>query len=84
MLGPTSLFVMVITAIRSFQVFDTVQVLTEGGPNKATEVLLHTMFREGFGFFRTGYASAVTVVFLAFVLGLTLLQARVLERKVHY
>lgn len=84
MLGPVTLFVVVITAIRSFQVFDTVKVLTQGGPNKASEVLLHTIFTEAFSFFRTGYAAAITVVFLLFVLALTLIKARVLDRRVHY
>ncbi len=84
MLGPVSLFVIVITAIRSFQVFDTVQVMTKGGPNRATEVLLYTMYSEGFEYFRTGYAAAVTVVFLAFVLALALLKMWFLDRRVHY
>ncbi|SMF00503.1 carbohydrate ABC transporter membrane protein 1, CUT1 family [Tistlia consotensis] len=84
MLGPVLLFVLVISAIRSFQVFDTVQVLTKGGPAKATEVLLYSMYAEGFEFFRSGYASAITVVFLVFVLILTLVKARILERRVHY
>ena len=84
MLGPATLFVLVITAIRSFQVFDTVAVLTEGGPNKATEVLLYTMYQEGFGFFRAGYGASITVVFLVFVLILTLVKARVMEKRVHY
>jgi multiple sugar transport system permease protein len=84
MLGPATMFVLIITAIRSFQVFDTVQVLTEGGPNKATEVLLYSMYQEGFAYFRSGYAAALTVVFLAFVLALTLLQARIMDRRVHY
>lgn len=84
MLGPASLFVLVISSIRSFQVFDTVAVLTEGGPNKATEVLLYTMYQEGFGFFRAGYGAAITVVFLIFVLLLTLLKVRLAERRVHY
>ncbi|MCC6194237.1 MAG: sugar ABC transporter permease [Burkholderiales bacterium] len=84
MLGPVSLFVVVITAIRSFQVFDTVQVLTKGGPNRASEVLLYTMYSEGFEFFRTGYAAAVAVVFLAFVLALSLLKTWFLDRRVHY
>ncbi|WP_371998769.1 sugar ABC transporter permease (plasmid) [Tistrella mobilis] len=84
MLGPVTLFVVVITSIRSFQVFDTVHVLTKGGPNKATEVLLYTMYAEGFEFFRSGYAAAVTVVFLGFVLALTLVKIGVLDRKVHY
>lgn len=84
MLGPVTLFVVVITSIRSFQVFDTVHVLTKGGPNKATEVLLYTMYAEGFEFFRSGYAAAVTVVFLAFVLTLTVVKLRFLDSKVHY
>ena len=84
MLGPTTLFVTVVSSIRSFQVFDTVEVLTKGGPNKATEVLLYTMYTEGFSFFRTGYASAVTVVFVIIVLVLTLAQVRLGERRTHY
>ena len=50
MLGPVTLFTVVITAIRAFQVFDTVQVLTDGGPNKASEVLLHTIYAEAFDY----------------------------------
>ena len=48
MLGPTTMFVVVIMSIRSFQVFDTVAVLTQGGPMKSTEVLLYTIYLEGF------------------------------------
>ena len=44
MLGPAFVFVVTITAIRSFQIFDTVAVLTDGGPNKATSVLLYQMY----------------------------------------
>ena len=84
LLGPVTLFVFVITAIRSFQVFDTVAILTKGGPSKSTEVLLYTMYAEGFEFFKSGYASAVTIVFLAIVLVLTLIKTRYLEKKVHY
>ena len=84
MLGPATLFVTVVSGIRSFQVFDTVEVLTKGGPNKATEVLLYTMYTEAFNFFRTGYGAAITVVFLAIVLTLTLLQVRVGEKRTHY
>jgi multiple sugar transport system permease protein len=84
MLGPATLFVTVVSGIRSFQVFDTVEVLTKGGPNKATEVLLYTMYTEAFNFFRTGYGAAVTVVFLVIVLALTLLQVRVGDKRTHY
>ena len=84
LLGPTTLFVVTITAIRCLRVFDTVAALTRGGPNNASEVLLHAMYKEGFTFFRIGYSAAITVVFLAIVLLLMLLQMRVLERRVHY
>ena len=84
MLGPVTLFVIVISTIRAFQVFDTVQALTRGGPNKATEVLLYSMYAEAFEFFRTGYAAAIAVVFIVLVTMLTLVKAHVLERRVHY
>jgi multiple sugar transport system permease protein len=84
MLGPTTLFVVVITTIRSIRVFDTVATLTQGGPNKASEVLLHTMYVEGFQFFRMGYSAAITLLFLAVVLVLMLIQTRLVERRVHY
>lgn len=84
MLGPVTMFVVLISAIRSFQVFDTVHVLTKGGPSKASEVLLYTMYSEGFEFFRSGIAAAIAVVFLAFVLVLTLVKAGLIEKKVHY
>jgi multiple sugar transport system permease protein len=84
MLGPTTLFVVTITAIRCLRVFDTVATLTKGGPNKASEVLLYEMYLEGFTYFRIGYSAAITTVFLVMVLGLVLLQTQVLERRVHY
>ena len=84
LLGPTTLFVVTITMIRSVRVFDSVAVLTQGGPNRASEVLLFTMYTEGFTFFRLGYSAAITLVFLVIVLALMLLQTRVLDRRVHY
>ncbi len=84
MLGPVTLFTIVISAIRAFQVFDTVQVLTKGGPNRASEVLLYTMYSEGFEYFRSGYASAVAIVFLVLVLAFSSIKTFVLDRRVHY
>jgi multiple sugar transport system permease protein len=84
MLGPATVFVVTVTAIRSFQVFDTVAVLTDGGPNKATSVLLYLMYQEGFSFLRSAYAAALTCVFLGFVLLLTWLQVKLLDRRTHY
>ena len=84
MLGPVTLFVVTISAIRSFQVFDTVQVLTNVFFNNTANTQIYTMYTEGFEFFRSGYGAAVTVVFLAFVLLLTLLKSALGNREVHY
>jgi len=84
MLGPTTMFVIITTSITAFKVFDTVAVLTRGGPQGASDVLLYVNYLEGFQYMRIGLASAITVVFLGIILLLSLVQAKVLERKVHY
>ena len=47
MLGPTHVFVVTITSIRSFQVFDTVEALTRGGPSKSTYMMVYAMYEKG-------------------------------------
>lgn len=81
-LGPTTLFVTVTTCITAFKVFETVAALTQG--RSESEVLLYAIYLEGFHYFKMGYASALTVVFLAFILVLAALQVRLLEQRVHY
>ncbi|WP_242561169.1 MULTISPECIES: sugar ABC transporter permease [Pandoraea] len=81
MLRPITAFVLVISVIRSFQLFETVYVITGGGPQKSTEVLLFTMFSEAFVFFRAGRGAAVAVVFLALVGVLTWLKFRFVNRR---
>lgn len=84
MLGPTSMFVTIVVALHALRIFDTVKILTQGGPGHASDVLLYTLYREGFEYLRAGYGAAVTIVFLSIVVVLTLLQARVMDRRVHY
>jgi multiple sugar transport system permease protein len=84
LLGPVSMFVVIVVAIRAFEVFDTVSILTQGGPGRASEVLLYTLYRESFEYLRTGYGAAVTVVFLGIIVALTLAQVGVMEKRVHY
>jgi len=82
MLAPTTLFVAVTTSITAFKVFDTVAALTQG--KYGSEVLLYVIYLEGFQYFKMGYAAALTVVFLAFMLAFSLVQAFQLDRRVHY
>lgn len=84
LLGPTTMFVIVTSTITAFKVFDTVAVITRGGPRGASDVLLYTTYLEGFTYFRMGSAAAMTVIFLAIIMIFALVQARVMDRKVHY
>jgi multiple sugar transport system permease protein len=84
LLGPTTMFVIVTTSITAFKVFDTVAVMTHGGPIGASEVLLYAIYLEGFQYFHTAYAAALTVVFLVFILVFSVIQAFVLDRRTHY
>lgn len=81
MLAPTTVFVTITSSITAFKIFDTVAVLTRGGPQGASDVLLYTTYLEGFQYLRMGPAAAMTVIFLLVILGLALLQNRILDRK---
>lgn len=84
MLGSVMMFVVILTACRAFEVFDSVRILTQGGPNYSTEVLLHRLYTESFDYLRTGYGAALTVIYLAIVVSLTISHSRLMEKKVHY
>ncbi len=84
MLGPTHVFVVTITSIRSFQVFDTVEALTRGGPSKSTYMMVYAIYEKGVKQNLLGVGSAITVVFLVFVLALTVTQVYFVNRRVHY
>jgi multiple sugar transport system permease protein len=84
LLTPTTMFVVVTTSITAFKIFDTVAVMTRGGPMGSSEVLLYNVYLEGFQYFHMGYAAALTIVFLAFILAFSAIQSFVLERRTHY
>lgn len=84
MLSPTLFFLLVINTINSFQVFDTVQVMTQGGPVNSTNMLVYYIYENGFDFFKIGYASAAGVVLLLIVGILTVFHFLFLSKRVHY
>ncbi|WP_254878895.1 carbohydrate ABC transporter permease [Streptomyces sp. NA04227] len=81
LLKPVLFFVLVIETIIGFQVFDTIYVMTGGGPNRASYSLIYFLYDEGFKFFDFGYAAAIGVVLFAVVLVLSLVQRRLVEGK---
>jgi sn-glycerol 3-phosphate transport system permease protein len=84
LLMPTTLFVLVNAVINAFRVIDHVVVMTRGGPNNATALLLFYIYETGFRFWDTASAAAATVVLLAILGALAALQFGVLGRRVHY
>ncbi|MCP3764344.1 sugar ABC transporter permease [Domibacillus sp. A3M-37] len=84
MLSPTLFFVVTVTLINAFQTFGQVDMLTRGGPQNETNVIVYSIYRDAFVNYQYGTASAQAVILFAIILGLTLLQFKLGERKVHY
>ncbi|SIP90107.1 carbohydrate ABC transporter permease [Marinobacterium stanieri] len=84
LLMPTTLFVLVNAILNAFKLVDHLFILTKGGPNNASNLLLYYIYENAFSFFDSNYAATLTVVMLALLILLALLQFGVLERRIHY
>ena len=84
LLMPTTLFVLVNATINSFKLVDQLFVLTKGGPDNASNLLLYYLYEVAFGFNDRAYAATLTVVLLATLATLALAQFWLVERRVHY
>ncbi len=84
LLSPALFFVVVISLINNFQVFDQVWVMTQGGPAGSTSVVMERIVKNAFSFGRMGYASAMSWVLFAVILMITLAQFRLQRRWVNY
>ena len=84
LLMPTTLFVSVNAVINSFRMVDHVFVMTEGGPNNASSLLLFYIYETAFKFWDTAYASTLTVVLLVLLSVIALGQFLLLDKRVHY
>ncbi|RSL30632.1 sugar ABC transporter permease [Salibacterium salarium] len=84
MLSPTLFFLIIINVISSFQVFETIAIMTQGGPINSTNTLVFYIYEYGFNFFKIGYASAAGVLLLIVVSVMTFFYFRLLSVKVHY
>jgi sn-glycerol 3-phosphate transport system permease protein len=84
LLMPTTLFVLINAVIGAFRTVDHIIVMTRGGPDNATTLLLYYIYQVGFNFWDTSYAAALTGVLLALLAALALLQYGLLERRIHY
>lgn len=84
LLTPTTLFVLINAVINSFKLVDQLFVLTKGGPDNASSLLLYYIYEVAFSFWDTGYAATLTVVLLLILIVLAIGQFFYFDRRVHY
>ena len=83
LLSPSIFFVVIITAISSFQVFDLIYLMTQGGPLDSTNVLVYSIYKNAFEYFNVGKASAIAYVLFIVILFLTLIQWNLRKKLVY-
>lgn len=84
MLTPTTFFVSIMLTIACFKVFDLVSVMTNGGPGRATNVLVFNIYNTAFINYEFGYASAISMILFIIVLAITIVQFRAEKKWVSY
>ena len=84
LLMPTTLFVVINAVINAFRLVDHVVVMTRGGPDNATQLLLYYVYQVAFSFWDTSYAAALTVVLLALLAIVAFVKFRLLDSRTHY
>ena len=84
LLTPTTFFVLIMSFINSFQVFDQAYIMTQGGPARATVTTVYYIYQNGFTWYKMGYASAVAWVLFVAIMLVTLVQWRYQNRWVFY
>ena len=82
LLSPTIFFVLLITTISSFQVFDLIYLMTQGGPENSTNILVYWLYKNAFEFFDIGRASAIAYILFMFILILTIIQWKLRKKWV--
>lgn len=85
LLSPTTFFLMVMNFVYSFfNTFGIIQIVTQGGPANATNILVYRVYRDGFVGLNFGSSSAQSVILMVIVILLTLIQFKYIEKRVHY
>ncbi|MCK5515798.1 MAG: sugar ABC transporter permease [Desulfobulbaceae bacterium] len=84
LLMPTTLFVMVNAVVNSFKLVDHLVIMTKGGPDNASSLLLYYIYENAFSFWDTSYAATLTVVLVLILAIITIIQFVVVEKRIHY
>lgn len=84
LLMPTTIFVLINALINSFRLIDHIMVMTKGGPDNSSSLLLYYIYQVGFNFWDSAYAAALTVVLLVLLAFIALTKFFILDRRTHY
>jgi len=84
LLTPSILYVLIVSLINSFQLFPQIMIMTDGGPNGATQVMVERIYKYGFRYFKMGYASAFSWILFVIILIFPAIQMRGQKRWVNY
>jgi sn-glycerol 3-phosphate transport system permease protein len=85
LLGPTTFFLLVVNVVYAFfETFGVIHATTDGGPGRATTILVYKVFNDGFVGLNLGSSAAQSVILMAIVIGLTFIQFKYIERRVEY
>jgi len=84
LITPTTFFIMINALLNAFKLVDHLFILTKGGPDNASNLLLYYIYEVAFSFFDFAYASTLTVVLISMLVVLSLLYFTIIEKKVHY
>lgn len=84
LLTPSIFYVLIVGMINAFQLFPQIMVMTDGGPNGATQVMVERIYKYGFRYYRMGYAAAFSWILFMIIMVFTAVQMKGQERWVHY
>lgn len=84
LLTPTLFFVLITTLVNSFQLFPQIMVMTGGGPEGATQVMVERIYTYGFRYFQMGYASALAIILMIIIVTITIIQMILQKKWVFY
>ena len=84
LLTPSLFYVLIVSLINSFQLFPQIMIMTDGGPNGATQVMMERIYKYGFRYYRMGYASAFSWILFIVIMICTAVQMRGQKRWVNY
>ncbi len=84
LMTPAIFYVLIVSLINAFQLFPQIMIMTDGGPNGATQVMVERIYKYGFRYYRMGYAAAFSWILFAIIMVCTAIQMKGQERWVNY